>query len=464
MTGSPSTRSRRAPSRSAHVTSSPSSRESAGCPLRARPSRRRCRRTGPTSLRWPGRRRASRRCAGPRLHGGDQSRWRSTARRSGTRSAAGPTRCRRPGRRARRCAATHRRSACRRTDSGTRRVAAPDSPDRRCGSGRTSAVSALATAIDGAVGTPPEPASRFISSDGRELGIAPADGRGSSSPPATNAPRSVELGDAERVAVDVRDALGERDLDADRTPAPSTANSRASPPSRSATNSRPASANAASVKSLSTAYDVMPPADSLARSRRRRSSSGRSSSPPSSSGPASSSSGIGDESFVAGRGVDDPQPVDRIGAARAAQERDRRPSLDTVTVRGSPSVNRCVRADSLGNDSDSAPAPARAPGPALAQARAAAPGRVPARGRPAPPRQPARRPRRWCRAASTGSAGRASRSRRLADDLGVLDLVLGRVRRRLDDAVVVDVPVTVVVDDLGVHDHVVLPIAHRASI
>ena len=100
VTGSPSTSSRRAPSRSAHVTSSTVGRESGHAARRARPTRRRCRRSAPDVAPVTGRRRAPRRCAGRATARRRQTAADPAARRSGTGSARGPTRRRRPRRRA----------------------------------------------------------------------------------------------------------------------------------------------------------------------------------------------------------------------------------------------------------------------------------------------------------------------------------------------------------------------------
>ena len=170
----------------------------------------------------------------------------------------------------------------------------------------------------GAVGAPPVAAEAAHLLGGDEVGAAPRDRLGLVVLAAgQDAPAAVELADAQQPAADVGDALGERigtGVEHRAGDGQLAGLARHSPP----TNSRPAMAKAVTVTAASVAKAVMPPAPSRARSRRARSSGGSSSS----SRPPSRRLGVGDEALVAGRRVDDPQAVDRVGAAAAAQEHD----------------------------------------------------------------------------------------------------------------------------------------------
>ena len=115
-----------------------------------------------------------------------------------------------------------------------------------------------------------------------------------------------------------------------------------SPASRSLTNSRPPRANAASVASVSMANAVIPPADSRTRSRRACSSGGTC--------PSSASSWRGSAARCSWPVVASTTQRQLIGSVpeRLRRKTTRVPSPDTTTLRGSPSVKRCVRADRRG--------------------------------------------------------------------------------------------------------------------
>ena len=70
---------------------------------------------------------------------------------------------------------------------------------------------------------------------------------------------------------------------------------------------------------------------------------------------ASSAQRIGDQALVAALGVEHPQAVDRVAAGELRRNTTRRPSGDTATLRGSPSVSRWVRAYWRGNVSVTPP-------------------------------------------------------------------------------------------------------------
>ena len=112
------------------------------------------------------------------------------------------------------------------------------------------------------------------------------------------------------------------------------------------TNSRPPMANAVTVTSRSVAKAVMPPPVSRARSRRACSSGGRSSSRP----PRSASGSATRRSSPVAASTTHRQLTGSV-PPRLRRNTMRRPSGDTTTSRGSPSVKRWVRADWRGKES-----------------------------------------------------------------------------------------------------------------
>ena len=296
VTGSPSTSSRRAPSRSAHVTERPVGRDGRHARheldprLVVRPRRRSSvapgrpgRRGAPRAARWSRRctvmiRPASLQCTSARygklcavpLDVDDRAVEADDVQRDvGVGGAGG--RVRQLGRRGRRVGRVAEVPALhgRRVDAGD-------------GEGR-------------AVGAPPEAAVAVHLLGGDEVGAAPRDRLGLVGIAAgEEAPAPVELADAQQAAADVGDARASGSGRGSNT-GPATGSSRAWPLISPPTNSRPPMANAVTVTSASVAKAVMPPADSRVRSRRARSSGGRSS-----SSRPEQVVGVGDEALLAG--------------------------------------------------------------------------------------------------------------------------------------------------------------------